>query len=86
MININLNKTYTDIQLNNYVYAKNQKADKEWSDEYWDINYSIPVQRDKSSNDYPVYETLLLLRWPNQLLMTFIKVSDNEYKCIIIDE
>ena len=51
-------------------------------EELWDVEFSIPMQRDRDSDDYPIGETLLLLRWPDSQVYTFIKIDDDEYQCI----
>ncbi len=49
-------------------------------EELRDHHFSIPIGADfDNEDDYPIGETLLLLRWPNSTVVTFIKTDDDEY-------
>lgn len=51
-------------------------------EELRDYEFSIPLHRERSSDDYPIWETLLMLRWPNSSVVSFVKVDDDEYQYV----
>lgn len=58
-------------------------------DDIWfrDVTYAIPLWMDINEPDYPIGETLLIIRWPEGWLYDMISclmIDENEYEVIYI--